>query len=93
MNDYYDVAIKEYRLSEIEKAVSEKEDCEWDFVRGSIADKTLIDNMFTEYKPADVVNLAVQAGGRYSITNPDVYIEANWIGFYNILEACRHNPA
>ena len=92
MNDYYDVSIKEYRLSEIEKAVSEKEDCEWDFIRGNIADKVLIDSIFTEHKPAVVVNLAAQAGVRYSITNPDVYIEANLIGFYNILEACRHNP-
>lgn len=92
MNDYYDVSIKEYRLLEIEKAVSEKEDCEWDFIRGSIADKALIDSIFTEHKPAVVVNLAAQAGVRYSITNPDVYIEANVIGFYNILEACRHNP-
>ena len=92
MNDYYDVSIKEYRLSEIEKAVSEKEDCEWDFIRGSIADKVLIDSIFTEHKPAVVVNLAARAGVRYSITNPDVYIEANLIGFYNILEACRHNP-
>ena len=92
MNDYYDVAIKEYRLAEIEKAVAEKEDCEWDFVRGSIADKGLIDSIFAEHKPAVVVNLAAQAGVRYSITNPDVYIEANLIGFYNILEACRHNP-
>ncbi len=92
MNDYYDVSIKEYRLSEIEKAVAEKEDCRWAFVRGSIADKALIDSIFAEYKPAIVVNLAAQAGVRYSITNPDVYIEANVIGFYNILEACRHNP-
>ena len=91
MNDYYDVSIKEYRLSEIEKAVNEKEDCEWDFVRGSIADRTLIDDIFAEHKPAVVVNLAAQAGVRYSITNPDVYIEANLIGFYNILEACRHS--
>ena len=92
MNDYYDVSIKEYRLSEIEKAVRAKEDCEWDFIRGSIADKVLIDSIFTEHKPAVVVNLAAQAGVRYSITNPDVYIEANLIGFYNILETCRHNP-
>ena len=91
MNDYYDVSIKEYRLSKIEEAVSQKEDCEWDFVRGNIADKTLIDTIFSEYKPTVVVNLAAQAGVRYSITNPDVYIEANLIGFYNILEACRHN--
>ena len=92
MNDYYDVSLKEYRLTEIEKAVNKKADCEWDFVRGNIADKTLIDELFAEHKPAVVVNLAAQAGVRYSITNPDVYIEANLIGFYNILEACRHNP-
>ena len=92
MNDYYDVSIKEYRLSEIEKAVAEKADCKWDFVLGNIADKTLIDSIFTEHKPAVVVNLAAQAGVRYSITNPDVYIESNLIGFYNILEACRNNP-
>ncbi len=92
MNDYYDVSLKEYRLTEIEKAVSEKADCEWDFIRGNIADKALIDEIFAEHKPAVVVNLAAQAGVRYSITNPDVYIEANLIGFYNILEACRHNP-
>ncbi|MBE6535683.1 MAG: NAD-dependent epimerase/dehydratase family protein [Ruminococcaceae bacterium] len=91
MNDYYDISIKEYRLSEIEKAVSAKADCKWTFVRGNIADKALIDSIFAEYKPAVVVNLAAQAGVRYSITNPDVYIESNLIGFYNILEACRHN--
>ena len=91
MNDYYDVSIKEYRLGEIESAVMQAVDCEWDFVRGSIADKTLIDSIFAEYQPEVVVNLAAQAGVRYSITNPDVYIEANLIGFYNILEACRHN--
>lgn len=91
MNDYYDVSIKEYRLSEIEKAVSAKADSKWTFVRGNIADKALIDSIFAEYKPAVVVNLAAQAGVRYSITNPDVYIESNLIGFYNILEACRHN--
>ena len=91
MNDYYDVSIKEYRLGEIEEAVMQAVDCEWDFVRGSIADKMLIDNIFSEYQPEVVVNLAAQAGVRYSITNPDVYIEANLIGFYNILEACRHN--
>jgi len=90
MNDYYDVSIKEFRLAEIEKAVAQS-DCAWRFVRGSIADKALIESIFTEEKPAVVVNLAAQAGVRYSITNPDVYIEANLIGFYNILEACRHN--
>ena len=91
MNDYYDVSIKEYRLCEIEKAVSAKSDSKWTFIRGNIADKALIDSIFEEHKPAVVVNLAAQAGVRYSITNPDVYIESNLIGFYNILEACRHN--
>lgn len=90
-NDYYDVALKEYRLKEIEQlAVSAKEST-WTFVKGNIADKTLIDGLFQEYKPAVVVNLAAQAGVRYSVDHPDVYIEANLIGFYNILEACRHN--
>ena len=92
MNDYYDVSIKDYRLGEIERQVAKKESCKWTFVRGSIADKALIDRIFAEYKPAVVVNLAAQAGVRYSITNPDVYIESNLIGFYNILEACRQNP-
>ena len=92
MNDYYDVSIKEYRLSQIEQAVAKKGDCKWDFVRGSIADKALVDRIFGEYRPTVVVNLAAQAGVRYSITNPDVYIESNLIGFYNILEACRQNP-
>ena len=92
MNDYYDVSIKEYRLSEIEKLSAEKAESKWDFIRGNIADKELINRIFEEYKPAVVVNLAAQAGVRYSITNPDVYIEANIIGFYNILEACRSYP-
>ena len=91
MNDYYDVSIKEYRLKEIENAVSEYPASAWSFVKGSIADRSLIDNLFAAYKPAVVVNLAAQAGVRYSITNPDVYIESNIIGFYNILEACRHS--
>ncbi len=91
MNDYYDVSIKEYRLAEIEKEMAKHPDSKWDFVRGSIADKSLIENIFAEYKPAVVVNLAAQAGVRYSIENPDVYIESNIIGFYNILEACRHS--
>lgn len=89
MNDYYDVSLKEYRLNEIEKCAKEHSDCTWEFVRGSIADRALIDELFTEYKFDIVVNLAAQAGVRYSITNPDVYIESNIIGFYNILEACR----
>lgn len=92
MNDYYDVSIKDYRLGEIEKLVATKADSNWTLVRGSIADKQLIDSIFEEYKPSVVVNLAAQAGVRYSITNPDVYIESNLIGFYNILEACRNNP-
>ncbi len=91
MNDYYDVRLKEYRLSEIEKSVSEHTDCTWQFVKGNIADKELIDKLFAEFKPEIVVNLAAQAGVRYSISNPYVYIEANLIGFYNILEACRHS--
>lgn len=92
MNDYYDVSIKEYRLAQIEKFVLENADCAWDFVRGSIADRALMEDIFKEYRPAVVVNLAAQAGVRYSITNPDVYIESNLIGFYNVLEACRNYP-
>lgn len=91
MNDYYDVSIKEYRLEQIESLVKEHTDSSWKFVKGSIADKALLDQVFADYKPAVVVNLAAQAGVRYSITNPDVYIESNLIGFYNILEACRHS--
>lgn len=91
MNDYYDVSIKEYRLQQIENEVQKHSDSSCNFVKGSIADKTLIDQIFADYKPAVVVNLAAQAGVRYSITNPDVYIESNLIGFYNILEACRHS--
>lgn len=91
MNDYYDVFIKEYRLSQIDAMATERENLSWTFVKGSIADKGLIDQIFAEYKPSVVVNLAAQAGVRYSITNPDVYIESNLIGFYNILEACRHS--
>ncbi len=91
MNDYYDVSIKEYRLSETEK-LAEAKNCKWKFIKGNLADKTLIENIFREYKPQIAVNLAAQAGVRYSITNPDVYIESNIIGFYNILEACRNYP-
>ena len=86
MNDYYDVAIKEWRLSEIEKMNGK-----WTFIKGDISDKSMIDELFVKYKPAVVVNLAAQAGVRYSITNPDAYIQSNLIGFYNILEACRHS--
>ena len=92
MNDYYDVSIKEYRLAEIEKLAGEKTASKWTFIKGSIADKLLIEQLFNEYKFDIVVNLAAQAGVRYSITNPDVYIESNIIGFYNILEACRNHP-
>ncbi len=92
MNDYYDVSIKEYRLREIEKLAAEKSECEWIFIKGNIADRLLIDECFEKYGFDVVVNLAAQAGVRYSITNPDVYIESNIIGFYNILEACRNHP-
>lgn len=90
MNDYYDVGIKEYRLKEIEEVASTS-DVEHIFIKGSIADKELVDKVFAEYKPTVVVNLAAQAGVRYSISNPDAYVESNLIGFYNILEACRHS--
>ncbi len=92
MNDYYDVSIKEYRLKEIDKLAAKESPNKWIFVKGNLADKMLIEQMFTDYGFAVVVNLAAQAGVRYSITNPDVYIESNLIGFYNILEACRHHP-
>lgn len=91
MNDYYDVTIKKWRLAEIDKCAKAHPDSSWTFIKGSIADKALIDKIFEEYKPDIVVNLAAQAGVRYSITNPDVYIESNLIGFYNLLEACRHS--
>lgn len=90
MNDYYDVSLKEFRLNqikELESSVSGK----FDFIKGSIADKELVSQLFGQYKPQLVVNLAAQAGVRYSIENPDAYIESNLIGFYNILEACRHS--
>lgn len=90
MNDYYDPKLKEYRLKLIEKA-AESSNIKHVFIRGSIADKVLVNKVFDEYKPAVVVNLAAQAGVRYSIDHPDTYIESNIIGFYNILEACRHN--
>ena len=91
LNDYYDPTIKDFRLAEIEKTAAEHPDSRWTFVKGNIADKTLIDRQFGEFKPDVVVNLAAQAGVRYSITNPDAYVESNLIGFYNILEACRHS--
>ncbi len=86
VNDYYDVRLKEYRLAQLEKYPT------FTFIKGSIADQALIERTFDTYRPAVVVNLAAQAGVRYSITNPDAYIESNLIGFYNILEACRHYP-
>ena len=86
LNDYYDVALKEYRLKEIESLNGD-----FTFIKGNIADRALIDSLFDTYKFNIVVNLAAQAGVRYSITNPDAYIESNMIGFYNILEACRHH--
>ena len=92
MNDYYDVSIKQWRLKEIEKLAAQKSDSRWTFLRGSIADRALVDDCFAKYGFDVVVNLAAQAGVRYSITNPDVYIESNIIGFYNILEACRKYP-
>ncbi|MBR6187137.1 MAG: NAD-dependent epimerase/dehydratase family protein [Clostridia bacterium] len=91
MNDYYDPKLKEYRLSLIEDA-AKTSGVGHVFIKGSIADQALIDRVFDEYKPAVAVNLAAQAGVRYSIDHPDVYIESNLIGFYNILEACRHHP-
>ena len=90
MNDYYDPKLKEYRLGLIEKT-SEGSEVDHIFINGNLADKTLIDKMFNDYKPSIVVNLAAQAGVRYSIDHPDAYIESNIIGFYNILEACRHS--
>lgn len=91
MNDYYDVSLKEYRLSEIDKLAGANPQVNWKFIKGDLADKALIDSIFADYKPDIVVNLAAQAGVRYSITNPDAYIQSNLIGFYNILEACRHS--
>lgn len=86
MNDYYDVRIKEARLNEL------KEFSNYTFIKGNLADKELIDSIFDQYRPSIVVNLGAQAGVRYSITNPDAYIESNMLGFYNILEACRNYP-
>lgn len=92
MNDYYDVAIKDYRLNAIRELASEHPVSRFTFVKGNIADRALMDSLFEENEFAVVVNLAAQAGVRYSITNPDVYIESNLIGFYNILECCRNHP-
>lgn len=90
LNDYYDPAIKDWRLSGIRTA-AEQDESRWKFVRGDIADAQMVKELFAEEKPELVVNLAAQAGVRYSITNPDAYIQSNLIGFYNILEACRHS--
>ena len=92
LNDYYDVSIKNWRLDQIQASAAKHPGSAWTFVKGDIADRTAVDRIFAEWKPDVVVNLAAQAGVRYSITNPDAYIQSNLIGFYNILEACRHNP-
>ena len=90
MNDYYDVSLKDFRLDGL-NGLNGLNDNQWEFVKGDIADKATIDGIFEKYQPQVVVNLAAQAGVRYSITNPDAYIQSNLIGFYNILEACRHS--
>ena len=92
LNDYYDVSIKDWRLEQIGACAARHPESSWTFVKGDIADRDAVDSIISRYKPEVVVNLAAQAGVRYSITNPDVYIQSNLIGFYNILEACRHNP-
>ena len=91
MNNYYDVSIKEWRLAQIDEAAASHTDCTWKFIKGDIADRQTVDEIFHTCHPDIVVNLAAQAGVRYSITNPDAYINSNLIGFYNILEACRHS--
>ena len=91
VNDYYDVKIKEYRLRQLEEHAAAQNSNKWIFIKGNIADKPLVDSLFTEHNFDAVVNLAAQAGVRYSITNPEAYIESNIIGFFNILEACRHS--
>ncbi|MDU6807968.1 MAG: NAD-dependent epimerase/dehydratase family protein [Clostridium sp.] len=91
LNNYYDVSIKKYRLSKIEEYIKKYPESNWTFIKGNIADKELVNKIFMNYEPQIVVNLAAQAGVRYSITNPDTYIESNLVGFYNILEACRHS--
>lgn len=91
LNDYYDVSLKQYRLRELDAAAGSHPDVKYIFIQGNIADKKTITSIFNTYHPDMVVNLAAQAGVRYSITNPDVYIESNLLGFYNILEACRHS--
>ena len=92
VNNYYDVSLKEWRLAQIAKLAAEKKESSWTFVKANLADKKALDDVFEQNQPSVVVNLAAQAGVRYSIENPDAYIESNLIGFYNILEACRHHP-
>ena len=92
LNDYYDVSIKNSRLDQIQASAAKHPGSAWTFVKGDIADRAAVDRIFAEWRPDVVVNLAAQAGVRYSITNPDAYIQSNLIGFYNILEACRHSP-
>ena len=92
LNDYYDVSIKDWRLAQIQASAAKHPGSTWTFVKGDIADRAAVDRIFAQWKPDVVVNLAAQAGVRYSITNPDAYIQSNLIGFYNILEACRHSP-
>lgn len=92
LNDYYDVSIKNWRLDQIQASAAKHPGSAWTFVKGDIADRAAVDRIFAQWKPDVVVNLAAQAGVRYSITNPDAYIQSNLIGFYNILEACRHSP-
>ena len=92
LNDYYDVSIKDWRLDQIQASAAKHPGSAWTFVKGDIADRAAVDRVFAQWKPDVVVNLAAQAGVRYSITNPDAYIQSNLIGFYNILEACRHSP-
>ena len=92
LNDYYDVSIKDWRLAQIQASAAKHPGSTWTFVKGDIADRAAVDRVFAQWKPDVVVNLAAQAGVRYSITNPDAYIQSNLIGFYNILEACRHSP-
>lgn len=92
LNDYYDVSIKNWRLDQIQASAAKHPGSAWTFVKGDIADRAAVDRIFAQWRPDVVVNLAAQAGVRYSITNPDAYIQSNLIGFYNILEACRHSP-
>ncbi|NLV49428.1 MAG: NAD-dependent epimerase/dehydratase family protein [Clostridiales bacterium] len=92
VNDYYDVSLKEYRLAQIEAIAKQHSGSEWEFIKGNLADKALVLRIFENYRPDVVINLAAQAGVRYSIDHPDAYIESNLIGFYNIIEACRRCP-